>query len=346
MAWADAIIAASTPGVPPSRDTSSGAGLHGSVAPVTGGVDPRPGVGARDQQDGRRPVLVIHGIGTRDRQSYLSDVAGLNEALGGDVRLIPVYWGDMGATTQPLDTILPYLSWSSREARLARESSAEVRGAVANRDLGGLIDTISAGWRRRSGDSRRRILGSIYSLVRTQYQRASGEFTGDLILYQRRQAALHARIWETVMEHAPGYGLAGRPIDVISHSLGGAMLFDLAVAGFPTLHIGEFLTCASQISYFHVIGCSPVTIDPTSSGRPVTLPGTIGRWTNYYVPLDPWAFLTAPLFTLADGSIPDDLEVYGADRGDRVLTHAATYYWTHPVFIESARQRLGVRSGA
>jgi hypothetical protein len=299
-----------------------------------------------EHPDGRRPVLVIHGIGTRDRQSYLDDVATLNGALGDDVRLVPVYWGDMGAPTQPLDTILPYLAWVAKDGRGSRESPAEVSNAVANRDLGGLIDAVSAGWRRRSIDSRRRILGSIFSLVRTQYQRASGEFTGDLILYQRRQAALHARIWETVMEHAPGHGTSSRPIDVISHSLGGAMAFDLAVAGFPTLHVGEFLTCASQISYFHVIGCSPTSLDPTASGAPVTLPATIRRWTNYFVPLDPWAFLAAPVFTLGDGSEPTDVEVYAGERGDRVLTHAASYYWTHPVFVASARERLGLSSSA
>lgn len=313
----------------------------GSVRAMSNPADAAAGVAGQVSAD-QRPVLVIHGIGTRDKGTYLADVAGLNRALGQDVRLIPVWWGDMGAATQPLDTILPYLSWSSKEARLARESSAEVRGAVANRDLGGLMDSVSAGWRRRSGDSRRRILGSIYGLVRTQYQRASGEFTGDLILYQRHQAALHARIWETVMQHAPGYGLAEQPIDVISHSLGGAMVFDLAVAGFPTLHVGEFLTCASQISYFHVIGCSPASIDPTGSGAPVTLPATIRRWTNFFVPLDPWAFLAAPLFTMADGAVPDDVEVYAGERGDRVLTHAASYYWTHPVFMASVRDRLGL----
>lgn len=307
--------------------------MMSTVGPVSQGAS---------QRDEPRPVLVIHGIGTRDKQTYLDDVAGLNAALGEGVRLIPVYWGDMGAPTQPLDTILPYLSWSSKEARATRESSAEVRTAVANRDLGGLMDTVSTGWRRRSSDSRRRILGNIYGLVRTQYQRASGEFTGDLILYQRHQAALHARIWETLMENAPGYGLAARPLDVISHSLGGAMLFDLAVSGFPTVHINQFLTCASQISYFHVIGCSPQSLDPTAAGAPVTLPPTIQTWTNYFVPLDPWAFLAAPMFTLADGSLPDDIEVYAGERGDRVLTHAASYYWTHPVFLASARERLGL----
>ena len=299
-------------------------------------------LGADAAGDEPRPVLVIHGIATRDKDSYLADVAALNVALGDRVRLVPVYWGDMGAATHPLDTILPYMSWSARESRVPREGSAEVRTALAQRDLGGLMDSVASGWRRRSGESRRRILGSIYGLVRTQYQRASGELTGDLILYQRHQAALHARIWETVMEHAPGHGLADRPLDVISHSLGGAMLFDLAVAGYPTLHIGQLLSCASQISFFHVIGCSPQRLDPTGSGQPVTLPSTIRGWTNFFVPLDPWAFLAEPMFTLADGSDPTDVEVYGADRGDRVLTHAAAYYWTHPVFIATARARLGL----
>ena len=98
--------------------------MMSTVGPVSQGASER---------DEPRPVLVIHGIGTRDKQTYLDDVAGLNAALGQGVRLIPVYWGDMGAPTQPLDTILPYLSWSSKEARATRESSAEVRTAVANR---------------------------------------------------------------------------------------------------------------------------------------------------------------------------------------------------------------------
>ena len=120
------------------------------------------------------------------------------------------------------------------------------------------------------------------------------------------------------------------------------MVFDMAVAGQPTLHVGQLLTCASQISYFHIIGCSPATLDPTSSGAPVTLPTTIEDWTNFFVPLDPWAFLAAPVFTMGNGDEPDDVEVYSGDRGDRVLTHAATYYWTHPVFLDRARRQLGL----
>ena len=285
-------------------------------------------------------MLVIHGIGTRDETSFRAEVAGLEAALGPQVRLIPVYWGDMGGPSRPLEEILPYLSSPAAEVTQAAESPSEVRAALADRDLGRLMDAVSAGWRRRGAESRRRILGSIFSLVRTQYQRASGEFTGDLILYQRKQAALHGRIWETVMEQAPGWGLAERPIDVISHSLGGTIVFDLAVSGYPPLHVGTLLSCASQVSYFHVIGCSPPVLDPRGEGHPVTLPPTLARWTNFYVPLDPWAFLAAPLFTLADGSRPEDVELYSGQSGDRVLTHAAAYYWTHPLFLAAARSQL------
>jgi len=286
-------------------------------------------------------VLVIHGIGTRDKENYLAEIAGMNAALGDRVRLIPVYWGDMGAPTQPLDTILPYLAWSDREVRVPRERSAEVRSALAGRDLNHVLDTVASGWRRRSAESRRRLIAAIYGLVRSQYQWASGEFTGDLIVYQRHQGAIHSRIWQAVHSHAPGHGVADRPIDVISHSLGGAMVFDLAVGGDPALHVRSLLTCASPISYFHIIGCSPTGLDPMSTGRPVTVPPSIEAWTNFFVPLDPWAFLAAPVFTLNNGRPPEDVEVYAGERGDRVLAHAASYYWTHPVFLDRARERLG-----
>jgi hypothetical protein len=287
-----------------------------------------------------RPVLVLHGIGTRDEPAFRTEVAALGEALGPTVRLIPLYWGDLGAPGRPLDPVLPYLAWSAADSRQASLGSAEVRTALADRDLGGVLDAVSTGWRRRGAESRRRVLGSIFSLVRTQYLRASGEFTGDLIIYQRRYRDLHARVWETVMTHAPGYGLADRPIDVITHSLGATIAFDMATAGLPRLHVGTLLSCASQVAYFHVIGCSPPSVDPGADGQPVTLPATLRGWTNFFVPLDPWAFLAAPLFTLADGSRPHDVEVYSGQVGDRVLTHAASYYWTHPIFVATARQAL------
>ncbi len=286
-------------------------------------------------------MLVIHGIGTRDRESFLEDVGALGQALGERVRLIPLYWGDLGGLNRPLDDVLPYLDWSKGvdAASGGREPATADSESAAGRDLGDVLDSVAAGWKRRSASSRRRLLAAIYRMVRLSYQRASGEFTADLVLYQRRQWDFHARVWETLMSEAPGYGTAQRPIDVITHSLGGSIVFDMAVSGKPALHIRNLFTCASQISYFHLVGCSPRAIDPTGSGPHVTLPPTIGRWSNFFVPLDPWAFLAAPLFTMSDGQDPADIEVFG-DTGARVMTHAASYYWSHPIVRGALREGL------
>jgi hypothetical protein len=261
-----------------------------------------------------------------------------------------VFWGDVVGVEADLEAILPYPGQSAGRPRGPRTTlpgleaePAPVRAALASRDLAGVVDGVSGGWRRRSEASRVRMLSAIAGMARSSYQRASEQITGDLIRYQRHHAALHARVWEVVMTEAPGAGTRDRPIDVVTHSLGTSMVFDMAVAGLPRLHVRTLLSCASQVAYFHAIGCSPTALDPTGSGQPTTLPPTIQRWANFYVPLDPWAFLAAPLFTLADGSAPEDVEVYGGERGDRILTHAIGHYWGHPRFLDRARILLGLQ---
>jgi hypothetical protein len=60
------------------------------------------------------------------------------------------------------------------------------------------------------------------------------------------------------------------------------------------------------------------------------------------VPLDPWAFISAPAFRLHDGGSPEDIEVHAAERKDRLFKHAADYYWTHPVVVEGIKAAFGV----
>jgi hypothetical protein len=98
------------------------------------------------------------------------------------------------------------------------------------------------------------------------------------------------------------------------------------------------------MSYFYAIGASSLERrerpgDHHGSG-PVTLPSSIGSWTNFFVPLDPWAYLATPVFRMADGSEPTDLEVYAGDFSDRILTHSADHYWTHPVVVDAIKERL------
>ncbi len=308
-------------------------------------VEPTRAIDPREPVDPEpRPVLVIHGVAHRDRAAFEKEVATLGAALGPGCRLVPVYWGDFARRADSVDQVLPYLDWASSAGDdvLGEVESSSLRGALADRDMAQAFGSLTSGWKRRSASSRRKVIGVFYAIIRRQYLRASAQFTGDLILYQRRKVELHAVIWETVMRHAPGYGIRERPIDVIAHSLGATMMFDLAVEGHPALHIDHLITCASQTGFFHAIGASPSPLDRVDPDDLVDLPPTIRSWANLYVPLDPWAFLTAPVFRLHDASEPDDIEVYAGERGDRILTHAASHYWTHPVVLETIRRELGL----
>ncbi len=269
-------------------------------------------------------------------------MATLSAALGPRVRLVPIYWGGFARQAESVDRVLPYLDWASpaAESDANAASTGTLRTAIAERDMTELLGTVASSWKRRSAGSRRKLLGVFYAMIRHQYLRASAQFTGDLILYQRRKSELHAVIWEAIMRDAPGYGLKERPVDVIAHSLGSTMVFDLAVAGHPALHIDHLITCASQTAFFHVIGASPSPLDRADPDEPAVLPPTIGSWSNHFVPLDPWAFLAAPAFQLHDGTKPEDIEVYAGERSDRILTHAASHYWTHPVVLRTIRRDL------
>lgn len=46
------------------------------------------------------PVLVIHGVATRDKAAFEKIVADLGKRVGAAWNFFPVYWGDLGANTQ------------------------------------------------------------------------------------------------------------------------------------------------------------------------------------------------------------------------------------------------------
>lgn len=294
------------------------------------------------------------------------------EATGSERPFVPVFWGDLARPAELVEHVLPYGEWlagaaqeskgldegsdlgggeleADLEQALAAGDEAGAESAVARlrrmwseRDLDALVERFGENWRRQSTTARRRVLGALYRAVRAQYLATSANFAGDVILYQRRQAEIHARVWETLIREAPGWGLTETPVTVVTHSLGGSVAFDLAVAGHPPLHIDHLVSCGCTAPYFHVIGCSPATLPSHEPGEPVLLPPTIGTWTNFFVPLDPWGYIAAPVFRLADGSAPDDVELHTGEREDRILRHGAAHYWRHPRVIAHLRDVLGV----
>jgi hypothetical protein len=326
------------------------------------------------------PVLVVHGAAVRDRAAFEAEVARLAASVGGDRPFIPVFWGDLARPAEAIDEVLPYLGWLATapadpdevalETMLeetldeavddvddvddpddpvdgaAQGGSESLLGRLRSRRLRftpegeRLLERLGANWRRQSAAARRQVIARVYRAVRDQYLSMAAHFAGDIILYQHRQAAIHARVWETLIREAPGWGVEGAPVSVVSHSLGGSVVFDMAIDGHPRLVVDEWISCACTAPYFHVIGCSPASLAPHVSGEQVVLPASIGCWTNFFVPLDPWGYLASPVFRLADGAAPVDIEVRTGDRRDRVMRHGAAHYWSHPLVVDTIRARL------
>ncbi|MFH9134112.1 hypothetical protein [Streptomyces sp. NPDC017524] len=59
------------------------------------------------------PVFVVHGVGNRDPQTFITTVAALQAAAG--MTLVPVYWGDLGADDRFIDLALPSRSAGLRD---------------------------------------------------------------------------------------------------------------------------------------------------------------------------------------------------------------------------------------
>ncbi len=55
----------------------------------------------------RRTVAVLHGVGNRERPAFEATVSRLMTAIGADARIIPVFWGDLGAGAEGLDAAIP-----------------------------------------------------------------------------------------------------------------------------------------------------------------------------------------------------------------------------------------------
>jgi hypothetical protein len=212
-------------------------------------------------------------------------------------------------------------------------------GGAATRVLGIDLKKVSEAITRAIDRSVGRVLGAVGGKVnqflRTEVISGTTEFLGDVFVYQRHRAAIQQRLFDALAKN----GLKAtqdHPITVMAHSLGGIVSLDAALRPTDPLWIKTFITFGSQPAFFQVMdtreGLSPYTAD-----RPAKLPATIGRWINFWEPMDLLAFLQGGVFELNSGTRPTDTPVqHLASSG--LWTHSS--YWTLPRFAELARQAL------
>jgi hypothetical protein len=171
------------------------------------------------------------------------------------------------------------------------------------------------------------LIGKVGASLNDTMRRQRGEgiarFLGDVFVYQRHRDAIHNRVRKAAGEIGTGAGNAERPVQVIGHSLGGVIAFDLAVAADPPLHTKALLTFGSQSPLFHIIDPRSTKLAAFTLGTPVQLPATLSSWRNLWEPMDPLAFVAEKVFRLADSSPPEDTPV----------AHMASFgLWTHSVY--------------
>lgn len=268
-------------------------------------------------------VLLIHGIAMRSEEKVANYAASLNDLVGDQYELIPVYWGDLGADDTYLHKVIGRHPMSAdgfshmvheAVARPVARGKGKVRAWIerrkGDRERSAVITRAS---KKRSTDARQRVhgyLGEKFQDVRLWLTQQSLPFIADVIVYQSHsyREKIHARVREIVKrELGDQAGTAEQPIKVIAHSLGGVVSFDLACRSDNPLHLSALVTMGSQPAFFHLLdpreGVAPF------EGEPVTVPKTIGRWTNVWDEYDMLGFATDEVFQLHDGTAPLDVRV-------------------------------------
>lgn len=129
----------------------------------------------------------------------------------------------------------------------------------------------------------------------------------------------------------------GRPIVVVSHSMGGQLLYDAvtyfadALEELHDLKIDHWFTCGSQVSFFAELAQFPAQDPAVRAPRKLRRPDRIDAWTNFYDPNDFVGFVMEGVF---DGVV--DI-AYDTGFG---LALAHTGYLTRPSFFRALADRL------
>ena len=271
-----------------------------------------------------KPVVVIHGIAIRNPAKFLRSCESLGSVVGEGYDLIPVFWGDLGASDEHLAKVIArYPECSSGMRNMMADKLAAAFASRLGRTMSWVSrkrgdDESAARIEDQTGQLKENLRGRVRGYVNGKFQDMRVgmtatllPFMADVITYQSqgRRALVHARMREVIdKELGPEYGTEAKPVTVIAHSLGGVISFDMATAEHDALHIDNLITLGSQPGFFHLLDPRPGLVPPFD-GDPVMLPGTIGRWTNIWDEYDVVAFGVGDLFRLHDGTVPIDRPV-------------------------------------
>jgi hypothetical protein len=209
---------------------------------------------------------------------------------------------------------------------------------------GGLAD-----WMVRAGEIVKRaaaLPGDTLSTVFAELRPVANEFVayfiGDVLTYIADReidgiaGEIPRRVLSALACACERKKLTGEPIIVVTHSMGGQLLYDALTyfaserPEFRDLVVDHWISCGAQVSFFAELGLfktQPAVAKPQKLERP----SNVAVWTNFYDPNDFVGFIMAPVF---DGVV--DIE-YDTGYG---LAFAHTGFLARPSFFGAMAARL------
>lgn len=302
------------------------------------------------------PVFVIHGVGIRGVERYDGLVAKMQQGLGDKYELIPVYWGDLGASNEHLEKLIgqhpersgSWMDWFADTRDYVAHVTEDYTKTWLHKGKG---DRDIARGKYRAGKRRRapikqRIKGFAHDRFRGIRMRLTEwcvPYAADVLVYQSagHREVIQGRFREIIAEKmGPQAGTKDHPITVIAHSLGGVIAFDMAVRQDNPLHYRQLITLGSQSSFLHIMDPRP-GLAPFD-GEPVVLPDTIKAWNNIWDDYDVIAYGVHDIFRLANGRPPKDKHIrcYRNRLQAAMLMRAHLGYWVQPVAHKAIRIAL------
>lgn len=158
----------------------------------------------------------------------------------------------------------------------------------------------------RAKDVPARVTGvSALDLFRDRLHRNLSRFLGDVFVYlnERGDKTHPGPIVSTVLEaiktarkHHPD-----EPLIIITHSMGGNILYDILTYYNPDLKVDVWVSVASQVGQFEEMKIFKASKNEICKPKKVTgLKPPLGYWLNVYDPVDSFGFKAVPVFTDVD----------------------------------------------
>jgi hypothetical protein len=314
------------------------------------------------QPEGNGPVLGQAPVGFAPTAAHLSDVpvterpdflsdfylaarprVGAGDPMVEDPAIAPLAAAASTVASSWDQLICGCETEADRAARLLHALDRVLTG-VALLEQGGFAD-----WITRAGETLRRaavwpadVVGTVAGELRPALNAFVARFLGDVLSYLDRRGTetdpgeVPQRVLAALRHGYERQQTTGEKLVVITHSMGGQLLYDALTCFAPAdsalkgLVVDHWISCGAQVSFFAELGLfrgQPDTRGPARLERP----RNVAKWTNFFDPNDLVGFVMAPVF---DGVT--DLQ-YDTGYG---MAFAHTGFLGRPSFFEALAARL------